>query len=92
MDKRRRLPKQGNMRPEVESSLRSFLVEVVVYAALVTGYYFLVLHFLGGWLHQLFTTERRLYAVVALLLIIGQGMVLEMLTRLLLGWLKRRTD
>jgi hypothetical protein len=80
------------MKPEVESSLRSFLVEVVVYAALVTGYYLLVLEFLGAWLYRLFTTERQLYAAVALLLIIGQGMVLEMLTRLLLGWLKRRNN
>jgi hypothetical protein len=51
---------------------------------LVTGYYFLVLHFLGGWLNQLFQSDRRLYAGVALGLIIGQGILLEMLTRLLL--------
>ncbi len=80
------------MKRELENSLRSYLVEFVVYAALVTGYFFLVLHFLGGWLYRLFTSERQVYAGVALGLIIAQGFVLEMLTRLLLAWLKPRTE
>jgi hypothetical protein len=80
------------MRRDVENSLRSFFVELVVYAALVAGYYFLVLHFLGHWLYELFQKERRLYAVVSLGLIVGQGLVLEVLTRLLLAWIKPRTE
>jgi hypothetical protein len=80
------------MKPEVKHSLKSFLVELMVYAALVAGYYFLVLHFLGDWLLHLFQSERRLYAGVALGLIVAQGLLLEMLTRLLLGWAKPRTE
>ena len=80
------------MRREIRNSLKSFLVELAVYAALVTVYFFLVLHLLGGWLYGLFEHDRRLYAWLALLLIIGQGLLLETLTRALLAWLKPRND
>ncbi len=80
------------MRHEVENSLRSLLLEFLVYTALVVGYFFLVLHFLGGWLHRLFQTERSFYAAVALILIVGQGFLLEALTRLLLNWIKPRRE
>ncbi len=80
------------MKREFENSLRSFLVELLVYALLVAGYYFLVLHLLGGWLHRLFLNQRETYAGLALALIIGQGLVLEFLTRALLAWLKPRTE
>jgi len=72
------------MKRKPKISLPSVVLEFLVYGALVTGYYFLVLHFLGGWLNQLFQSDRRLYAGVALGLIIGHGILLEMLTRLLL--------
>jgi hypothetical protein len=77
---------------EIRNSLRSFLVELVVYAAMVVGYFFLVLNFLGNWLYGLFENDRRLYAFLALALIVGQGFVLELLTRMLLGFIKPRTD
>ncbi len=80
------------MKREVEDSLRTFLVELVVYAVLVIGYYFLVLHLLGGWLNGLFAHHRREYAVVALVFIVGQGLVLEVLTRILLAWIKPRAE
>lgn len=80
------------MKPEIENSLRSFLVELVVYAALVAAYYLLVLHLLGHWLHGLFQDKRQAYAWIALGLIIGQGFVLELLTRLLLSLFQRRRD
>ena len=35
----------------------SFAAGTIVYAALVTGYFFLVLHLLGGWLKPLFDTD-----------------------------------
>ena len=75
------------MKRDVEASVRAFLIEFVVYAALVAGYYFLVLHFMGDWLWHLFAKDRRTYAAVALALIIGQGFLLEVLTRLLLSWI-----
>ncbi|HEX4644562.1 MAG TPA: hypothetical protein VH598_03045 [Verrucomicrobiae bacterium] len=76
------------MKKEIKSVFKSFAVELVVYTALVIGYFFLVLHFLGNWLFQLYQHERNLYAAVALLLIIGQGILLEILTRALLGFIR----
>jgi hypothetical protein len=72
------------MKKEIKSIFKSFSIELVVYAALVLAYFFLVLHFLGGWLYHLFQHERKTYAFVALGLIIGQGIILEILTRALL--------
>lgn len=63
---------------------------MVIYCALVAGYFFAVLHFLGDWLQDLFLHHRKSYAVLALLLIVMQGVVLEAVTRCLLAWLKRR--
>ena len=41
------------MKAETSTTLRAFLIELAVYAVLVTGYFFLVLHFLSGWLQEL---------------------------------------
>jgi hypothetical protein len=67
----------------------SFLLELVVYAVLVTGYFFLVLHSLGGGLRNLFETNKTAYAFVALALIVGQGVLLEVLTSALLRFFQR---
>ena len=67
----------------------SFLLELGVYAVLVTGYFFLVLHFLGGALRMLYETNKTTYAVVALALIVGQGVLLEVLTSALLRFFER---
>lgn len=80
------------MNTKVRSSLKSLLVELIAYGALVTLYFFLVLHLLGGWLNHLFQDERKLYAFVALGLIVGQGWLLELLTRLLLNLLRARAE
>ena len=71
---------------------KSFVVELVVYTLLVTVYFFPVLHFLGAWLKPLFDHERRVYAVAALALMLGQGVLLEMLTTWLLRLIRSRTD
>lgn len=80
------------MKREIISIFKSFTVELVVYAALVLLYFFLVLHFLGDWLFHLFREERKTYAAVALLLIIGQGFVLEIVTRALLGLIRGKKE
>ncbi len=80
------------MKRELENSLRSLLVELVLYTGLVTGYFFLVLHLLGDWLHYLFERDHRVYAGVALALIIGQGVLLDVLTHTLLKLIKPRTE
>lgn len=79
------------MNQELKSSLKSFVIELVVYGGLVVGYFFLVLNFLGDWLHQIYEHDRKLYACVALVLIIMQGVVLEVLTRVLLNFIKPHT-
>ncbi len=80
------------MKKEIKAVFKLFSIELVVYAALVVAYFFLVLHFLGGWLYHLFREERKTYAAVALLLIIGQGIVLEILTRALLGFIRGKRE
>lgn len=73
-------------------SWRAFLLELAIYAALVLVYFFLVLHFLGGWLAGLFDDHRTLYAFVALALIAGQGVALEAVTSGLLRVLRARLE
>jgi biotin transporter BioY len=80
------------MNREFKGSLKSFLVELLVYSALIVGYFFLVQHFLAGWIVHLFQGDRRIYAVAALALIVGQGIALEMLTAALFAIIKPRMD
>ena len=80
------------MNQHLENFLRASFLELIVYSALVGAYFFLVLHFLGPWLLELFNQHRDLYAGVALGLIIGQGFILEILTRLLLSCIKPRAE
>lgn len=72
------------------ASLGSFLAELAVYAVFVLGYFFLVLHFLGDRLKQVFDEDKILYAILALALIIAQGILLEMLTSALLRVIRRK--
>ena len=65
-------------------------MELVVYAVFVLAYFFLVLHFLGGWIKHVFDQNKTLYAFVALGLIIVQGVALEMLTTALLRVIRSR--
>jgi hypothetical protein len=80
------------MNRELKGWLKSFLIELLVYSVLVVGYFFLVLHLLGDWIARLFEGDRRLYAFVALALIVGQGIILELLTAALFAIIKPRVD
>jgi hypothetical protein len=80
------------MKKEAASTFKAFAVELVIYAVLVVAYFFLVLHFLGEWLHQLQLHHRYAYAGVALVLIVGQAVLLENVTTLLLRLLRGRTE
>jgi hypothetical protein len=71
--------------PEVRSLIRNFGIEVLVYAILVVGYFFLVLRFLGEPLEGLYANNLTLYAFVALGLIVVQGAVLEIVTSFLIN-------
>jgi hypothetical protein len=61
-------------------TLGAFALELIIYGALVTGYFFAVLHYLGGWLVEIETHHIRVYAALCILLIIGQAVVLEAVT------------
>jgi len=47
-----------------------------------------VLHYLSGWLQDLHLHQVKLYALVAIVLIIGQAVVLESVTTWLLRLLR----
>ena len=55
-----------------------------MYAGLVAVYVFFVIAFLGVWLDSLYRHHKIGYACAALALIVGQGVVLEMVTSVLL--------
>jgi len=80
------------MKKETATTLRAFLIELVAYGFLVVAYFLCVLHFLAGWLYQLEVQHRTTYAAVAILLIIGQAVVLEGLTTLLLRLFGGRSE
>jgi hypothetical protein len=80
------------MKTETARTLRAFLIELAVYAVLVVGYFFLVLHFLGEGLHQLEMRHRYTYAGVAILLMIGQAVLLQNVTTLLLRLVRGRAE
>jgi hypothetical protein len=60
--------------------IRNFVLELVVYAILVVGYFFLVLRFLADPLMKLFADNLVLYAFVALGLVVAQSVLLEAVT------------
>jgi hypothetical protein len=78
------------MKQDAAKSLRAFAAELAIYAVLVTGYFFLVLHLLGNWLFRLETQHRVLYALVAILLIAGQAVVLDAVTTVLFRLVRGR--
>jgi NADH:ubiquinone oxidoreductase subunit 6 (subunit J) len=73
-------------------AVRSFLIELIVYAGLVIVYVLFVIALLGGWLYGLYEHHKIRYAFSALLLIIGQGVVLEMVTSFLLRLIRSHTE
>jgi hypothetical protein len=80
------------MKKETAKTLRAFLIELVIYAVLVVAYFFLVLHFLGEGLYQLETRHRYAYAGAAILLMIGQAVLLQNVTTFLLRLIRGRAE
>ncbi len=76
------------MKPKAAKALRAFLIELVVYSALVIGYFFAVLHFLADWINHLEKAHINIYAVVVIGLIIGQAILLESVTTALMRMLQ----
>ena len=80
------------MTKETVKTVRAFAIELVIYAFLVIAYFFLVLHFMGQWLYQLEIHHRYLYAGLAILLIVGQAVLLESLTTFLIRLIRGRSE
>jgi hypothetical protein len=66
------------------------IIEVLIYAALVSVYLALILNFLVGWLKELFAKEPAVYAFVAILLMIAQAVGLERLAASLVQVTRQR--
>ncbi len=77
---------------EASHTFRALLVEMPIYAVLIVAYFFLVLHFLSDWLGDLHAHHTLLYSLVAIGLIVGQGVVLESLTTWLLRLFRGRSE
>lgn len=66
--------------------MRSLALELCIYAPLVTVYFIVVLHFAKDPLIQLYQEGSTSYAFITLILILVQGVLLEVFT----SWLLRR--
>jgi len=75
-----------------KQTLFRLIIEVMIYAALVSVYLALVLHFLMSWLQELFTKQPVAYAFVAILLMIVQSVGLERLVSTLVHVTRRRRE
>lgn len=75
------------MKGNPKSLVRNFILEMIVYGALVVIYFLVVLRFLGQPLTELYNSNLGYYAIVALALIVAQGVVLEWVTSFLLDFL-----
>lgn len=71
------------MKGNPRSLLRNFILEMALYGVLVVIYFLVVLRYLGDPLTELYDSNLRVYAVVALALIVAQGVVLEWVTSFL---------
>jgi hypothetical protein len=75
-----------------KSTLFQLIIELAVYAAFVSVYLILVLHFLVDWLKELFTKQPAVYAYVAIALMVGQAVGLERLTAGLVHLARKRRE
>jgi|SRR5882724_8768163 len=75
-----------------EPSLKTFVVQLVIFTALVVSYFFLVLSFFSHWLKELFDQNKLVYALVAWALIATQALVLEVIAAALLKVVESKID
>ena len=73
---------------EPRELFRNLLIEIIIYSALIFGYYLLVLRFLGDWLLSLFQSNLVLYSFLGLGLIILQAVLLDFVTSFLMKYIK----
>ena len=73
--------------PRFRKLVGNFVIEILIYAALVFGYFLLVLRLLGEPLESLFSRNLVLYAIIGLVLIVAQAVLLEAITSFIMRWL-----
>ncbi len=67
---------------------RNLLFEIIIYSALIFGYYLMVLRWMGDWLMSIFQNNLVLYAVTGLSLIVVQAALLDLVTSFLIKYIK----
>ncbi len=79
--------------PQLEPlpSWRTFAFEFLIYGALLVAYFWLVLHYLSAWVKELFDHDLQLFAIMALVIMIGQTVCLEVVSALVV-WLMPRGE
>lgn len=65
--------------------IRNFIIELAVYAVLVTVYFLIVLRWLADYLVELYSSNPSLYAPIGLALVLLQGGALEVVTSFLIA-------
>jgi hypothetical protein len=75
--------------PSRAGSLSVLAIEILVYSLLVAAYLILVLRTIRPLLLDAAEHHRVLYGIEAVLLMLGQGVLLEFLTSLLVGRFRR---
>lgn len=72
--------------PSLKPLMRSLSIELAIYAPLVMVYFILIVRFAKEPLVKLYHQSPVLYAIIATLVIIAQGVLLEAVT----SWLLRK--
>lgn len=72
----------------LKNLLRNFLLESAIYGVLLIIYFYLVLRLLNNMLTNLFDKNLVAYSILALALIIGQGVLLERISSFILDQIK----
>jgi hypothetical protein len=70
--------------PSLQPLLKSLALELIIYTPLVLIYFFIVIRYADEFLTALYSQNRVYYAIMAILAIVGQGVLLERLTTWLL--------
>ena len=73
---------------EPQLLIRNLIVEIFLYSLLLIGYYFLVIHWMQDWIPDLFERNLTVYAFVGLGLILTQAAFLDLVTSLLMKYIK----
>ena len=79
---------EGTKTSSIRILIRNFLIELVLYGVLVVGYFLVALRLLNDYLNGLFYSNLVLYAILALFLIVVQGVLLDGVTSFLLNQIK----